>query len=124
LSLKAPNVWINEHTIRIMHFLAFSSSIIVAYIASVFAAPATLHAIETFDGEKTGRYIVTLKTGVSRSSIPDLNNHQKVNITHEWDDVFTGFAGHLDDDTLNVLRTNPDVQSIAEDGLVYPLVTQ
>ncbi|KAF9442747.1 serine protease [Macrolepiota fuliginosa MF-IS2] len=105
-----------------MRFLSFSIATFALFAASVFGAPAAIHTIETFDGETTGRFLVTLKPGVSRASlIKQLK--QNTTVTHEWD-IINGFAGHLDDDTLNALRANPDVQSIAEDGVMHTMVTQ
>ncbi|KAF5344821.1 hypothetical protein D9756_011091 [Leucocoprinus leucothites] len=104
-----------------MHLLFFSS-VFAASIASVVAAPAAIHAVETFAGEKTGRLLVTLKSGVSRSSVLRQLG-QNVTVTHEWD-LINGFAGHLDDETLMALRANPDVLTIAEDGMVYAQITQ
>ncbi|KXN86847.1 hypothetical protein AN958_09583 [Leucoagaricus sp. SymC.cos] len=105
-----------------MYFPSFSSGILAVLIASTYAAPAAIHTVETFAGEKTGRLLVTLKSGVTRSSF--LNEfRENATITHEWD-LINGFAAHLDGDTLNALRANPDVQSIAEDGIAYATVTQ
>lgn len=104
-----------------MHFSS-SFTVLSLFIASALAAPTALHAIETFDGETTGRFLVTLKPGVSRTSL--INQVKKnATVTHEWD-IINGFAGHLDDDTLNALRASPDVESIAEDGIMHTMVTQ
>lgn len=89
-------------------------------VASAVAAPTAIHTVETFAGETTGRFLVTLKPGVSKAS---LLNHVNVTVTHDWD-LINGFAGHLDDDALNALRANPDVQSIAEDGIMHTMTTQ
>lgn len=100
-----------------MHFAT-----LVLFVASALAAPAAIHTVETFSGETTGRFLVTLKPGVSKASLLSQIKHNAT-ITHDWE-LINGFAGHLDDDTLNVLRANPDVQSIAEDGIMHTMTTQ
>ncbi|KAF9445349.1 peptidase 1 [Macrolepiota fuliginosa MF-IS2] len=100
-----------------------SFAVLSLFIASALAAPTTtLHTIETFDGEKTGRFLVTLKPGVSKTSLVD-QIKKNATVTHEWD-LINGFAGNFDDNTLNTLRANPDVESIAEDGIMHTMVTQ
>lgn len=105
-----------------MYLLSFTSGILLALVTSAYASPAVIHTVETYAGETTGRFLVTLKAGVTRSSFLQ-RLVQNATITHEWD-LINGFAGHLDEDTLNALRANPDVQNIAEDGIMYPLITQ
>ncbi|KAJ3576376.1 hypothetical protein NP233_g467 [Leucocoprinus birnbaumii] len=92
------------------------------FVATSLSAPTALHTVETFDGETTGRHIVTLKEGVSKASLI-AQIKQNATITHEFD-IINGFAGHLDEDTLNALRANPDVELIAEDGIMHTMVTQ
>jgi len=65
------------------------------------AAPArraNLLEVAKYDGETSGRYIVTLKEGVEKSAtFESFNLHRRsgaFNITHEWDANFlNGFAG-------------------------------
>ncbi|KAJ3576646.1 hypothetical protein NP233_g271 [Leucocoprinus birnbaumii] len=105
-----------------MHFLSFLS-LLASFVTSTLAAPAaTLHTVEGFAGEKTGRFLVTLKPGVTRSSVL-AQLGQSATVTHEWD-LVNGFAGHLDDDALSSLRSNPDVANIAEDGIFWTQITQ
>lgn len=67
--------------------------------ALVSAAPAgNLVSIQKFDGETTGRYIVTLKDGADKGkafdSVSAFTASGSSNITHEWDSsFFNGFAG-------------------------------
>jgi len=104
-----------------MHFLSLLT-ILAAPFAFAIAAPAATHTVKKFAGEKTGRLIVQLKPGVVRTNVFALVG-KNATITHEWD-LINGFAGHLDDDALNVLQAHPDVLSISEDGIVYTQITQ
>jgi len=68
-----------------------------------------------------GRYIVTLKEGVSLathvSSTQASIASTPSNITHEFD-LINGYAGELTEDDLNDLRANPEIASIEEDSIV------
>ncbi|KXN86834.1 Subtilisin-like serine protease pepC [Leucoagaricus sp. SymC.cos] len=104
--------------------MLFTSSFVTLgfFVASALSAPTALHTIETYAGETTGRHIVTLKAGVDKTNL--INQvKQNATVTHEFD-IINGFAGHLDEDTLNALRASPDVESIAEDGIMHTMVTQ
>ncbi|KAF8996963.1 serine protease [Cyathus striatus] len=105
-----------------MHFLTVAVAALSLVAASVLGSPASLKVVETFAGEKTGRFIVKLKDGVSKASVI---NNLNATITHEWD-IVNGFAGHLDTNTLNILRASTDVESISEDGIMHTMsnVTQ
>ncbi|KAG6908317.1 hypothetical protein DXG01_005293 [Tephrocybe rancida] len=91
-----------------------------ALVAPVLATPAPLRTVERFNGETTGKFIVKLKEGVSKSDVLASLN---VNVTHEWD-LIHGFAGELSDDAVNTLRASPDVEYITEDGIVHTFITQ
>lgn len=122
-------------------------------LTPILGAPTTpLIAVETYSGTtKPNSYIVTLKDNVSKSDHLDWLSQQvgTDGVTHpEWQsDFLNGFAGLFDfqarmlvyslinelgptgefsSDTLDLLRSNTDVQSIAEDGIVTidTLVTQ
>jgi len=74
------------------------------------------------------RYIVTLKDGVSRAahlSSITARFSAASKVTHQWD-IINGFAGAFTEEDLKLLRNDPQVQSIEEDGLVHvdALVTQ
>ncbi|KAG6816027.1 hypothetical protein H0H87_009273 [Tephrocybe sp. NHM501043] len=99
-----------------MHFFTAVFAAL-AIIPAVFAAPSRMLAVEKYDGETTGNYIVRLKDGVARSSFLDAANFT---VTHQWD-IINGFAGKLNDSEIDALRANSDVESIAEDGIMYPL---
>ncbi|KAF9523111.1 serine protease [Crepidotus variabilis] len=105
-----------------MRFFATSISI-VALATSAFAAVTPLRTIETYKGETSGRYIVTLKSGVSKDSVFSNARLSRSNITHDWD-IIHGFAGNFNEQTLNALRSNPDVESVSEDGIMHTFATQ
>ncbi|KAJ3538914.1 hypothetical protein NMY22_g4971 [Coprinellus aureogranulatus] len=80
-------------------------------------------AVDTVQGEKTGRYIVMLKEGAAQadvlSSISSIRGLQPdAGVTHEYDAI-NGFAGNFDGDTLAALQRQPGVASIVEDSMVY-----
>jgi len=95
-------------------------------VTSALAAPA-LRAVQKFSGPTVpNSYIVTLKSGSSKSSF--LKSHPELasTVTHrEWDAaLLNGFAGVFDTAALDVLRSSADVASIAEDGLVFSQTIQ
>ncbi|KAG5633351.1 hypothetical protein DXG03_007539, partial [Asterophora parasitica] len=92
----------------------------IALAAPVFAGPAPLRAVEKFGGKTSGKYIVKLKEGVTKSKV--LGQLKNSKVTHDWS-VIHGFAGHLSDDAVNALRASPDVEYIAEDGIVTTFAT-
>ncbi|KAF9645854.1 serine protease [Thelephora ganbajun] len=71
-----------------------------------------------------GRYIVTFKDSVDHdigvSSVTSKIDSQS-NVTHKWDFI-NGLAGSFTDVDLELLRSNPHVASIEEDGYVYTQV--
>jgi len=74
------------------------------------------------------RYIVTLKDNASRAThLSSITSRfgPASKVTHEWD-VINGFAGVFAEEDLKILRGDPRVQSIEEDGTVgtAALVTQ
>ncbi|TFK31791.1 serine protease [Crucibulum laeve] len=105
-----------------MRFLTATFAALALLAIPAFASPAPLRNVESFGGEKTGRFIVKLKDGVSKTSL--INQVKKnATITHDWE-ILNGFAGNLDTDTLNALRASPDVEYIAEDGIMHTMTTQ
>ncbi|PPR05984.1 hypothetical protein CVT24_004621 [Panaeolus cyanescens] len=93
------------------------------FIVSAMAAVAPMHTIERYQGEVTGRHIITLKEGVSRADVLGLAKGTKSEITAEFD-IINGFSGHFDEETLNKLRAHPDVALVAEDGIMHTMTTQ
>ncbi|KAH8830025.1 serine protease [Flagelloscypha sp. PMI_526] len=81
------------------------------FTASVFSAPAPRAPlqVEKYDGEKTGKYIVTLKDGVDPSTVHD-------GIITSFSGLFNGFVLE-NDDHLESILANPLVESVSEDGI-------
>ncbi|CDO71600.1 hypothetical protein BN946_scf184911.g70 [Trametes cinnabarina] len=109
-----------------MKIFASIAAALALLAAPIFAAPtASLHTVEKYAGDKKPQsYIVKLKDGVDKSVHLDwLTAHHGhgATVTHpEWEsNVLHGFAGILDENALNALRANPDVEYIAEDGIVH-----
>ncbi|KAF9468269.1 serine protease [Collybia nuda] len=94
----------------------------IALAAPVFGTPTNLRTVERFSGKTSGKYIVKLKDGASKSAVlGQLKGGSAV--THDWK-LLNGFAGTLDDETLNALRASPDVEYVSEDGIMHTMVTQ
>ena len=90
-------------------------------VLPTLAAPSPLVPVTKTGNAVAGRYIITFKNGIARpaglSSVTSrISSRSK--ITHEWD-VINGFAGTIADSDLDVLRSNPNVASIQEDGLAH-----
>ncbi|KAJ3538910.1 hypothetical protein NMY22_g4972 [Coprinellus aureogranulatus] len=84
-------------------------------------------SVESFEGEKTGRYIVLLKEDTTQADV--LSGISNVNslelgsaVTHQWD-LINGFAGNFDRTTLAALQATPGVASIVEEGIIHALVS-
>ncbi|KAG6831207.1 hypothetical protein H0H87_005923 [Tephrocybe sp. NHM501043] len=90
----------------------------LSLVLPAFAVPAALGLqIEKYDGKTTGRYIVTLKPDVPKSTFFETT---RTSATHDWT-LINGFAGELSAEQLEALRIHKDVESISEDGVVRPL---
>ena len=101
-----------------MKFLTLSAYVaLLCSVASAAVISSPLRTVEKTDGAKTGRYIIKLKDGVSRSSVLK-KIRLSGNTTTDWT-VFNGFSGELDTASLDLLRASADVESIAEDGYMY-----
>ncbi|KAM6496366.1 serine protease [Amanita muscaria] len=89
---------------------------LLAATLPIFGAPSSSLTVEKANGQTSGKYIVTLKEGIDKTS---LVSHVKTtaHVTDEWS-VINGFAAHLDTATLDFLRAHSDVASIAEDGMM------
>ena len=102
--------------------------ILALCILSAFSAPSPLLEVQKVKEPIAGRYIVTLKDGAYREASVDALSqtlNDASSITHEWD-IINGFAGTFSEAELEALKSNPDVASIEEDGLVHTqaVVTQ
>jgi len=87
-------------------------------VLSVLAAPSPLVPVTKTKDAIAGRYIVTFKDNVAQSdgvSSVTSGISLQSKITHEWN-IINGFAGAFTDADLEVLRSNPNVESIQEDG--------
>ena len=66
-------------------------------VGSVLGAPNRLLSVERYDGETSGRYIVTLKADTVKSDHLSWVNEAAgagANITHDWNpDFVNGYAG-------------------------------
>ncbi|KAJ2928343.1 hypothetical protein H1R20_g8753, partial [Candolleomyces eurysporus] len=100
-------------------------SILTLFISSAFSGPTPppyRTQIERYNGQKTGRYIVTLKEGASTAAVinqlanlvPDL-----ANIVDTFNCAINGFAAELPATALALLQTLPDVKTISEDGIMH-----
>lgn len=74
-----------------MRFYSSLFSLALLAVAAVDAA-TPLRPVEIFRGDTSGRYIVKLKDGTSKSSL--LAGIKSANVTHDWK-VINGFAGQL-----------------------------
>ncbi|KAK0202140.1 serine protease [Desarmillaria ectypa] len=88
-----------------------------AALTPVLGAPhIALRDVERFAGKvKQSGYIVTMKDKASRDSLVEGLGSS---VTALYNRTYTGFAGILDDETLNDIRAHPDVATVAEDGIV------
>ncbi|KAJ3483606.1 hypothetical protein NLI96_g6203 [Meripilus lineatus] len=113
-----------------MRFSAILAATVALLATPILGSPTVpLVGIEKFSGKvKQGSYIVKLKSDVSKTAHLDwLSQHIGTDsVTHtEWDSaVLNGFAGKFSSNTLNMLRSSPDVESIAEDGIMSIQTTQ
>ncbi|KAF9528201.1 serine proteinase [Crepidotus variabilis] len=90
--------------------------------ASTIAAATSPLAIQTYKGETSGRHIITLKQGASKNGFINKATLSS-DMTHKWD-IINAFAGQFTDDNLNALRSDPNVESVTEDGIMHILGTQ
>jgi len=97
--------------------------ILALCILPAFSAPSPLVSVEKAEEPVAGQYIVLLKEDANRQTSIDSIN--AASVTHEWD-IVNGFAGSFSPDDIETLRSNPDVVSIEEDGVVHTqaIVTQ
>ncbi|KIL60981.1 hypothetical protein M378DRAFT_874023 [Amanita muscaria Koide BX008] len=88
---------------------------LLALVVPALCVPTGLITVEKANGPTSGKYIITLKSGVNKAGL--ISQTKTLNVTDKWD-IINGFAGHCDDSTLNYLRAHSDVESIAEDGIL------
>ncbi|KAG5637820.1 hypothetical protein H0H81_003091 [Sphagnurus paluster] len=90
--------------------------------ALVFCSPVVFHNRQEIGGSNTRNYIVGLKDGAPLASVLGLLDG--LGITYSDLSIINGFSGPLDDVSLTILRASPDVDYIAEDGIVSIFGTQ
>ena len=92
---------------------------LVALLLPVLAVPAPRLAVSKVARAVPGKYIVTLKNGVSRaahvSSISSETMSTSSKVTHQYS-IINGYSGEFSTDDLDKLRSHSDVSSIEEDG--------
>ncbi|KAF6747229.1 serine protease [Ephemerocybe angulata] len=103
-------------------FTTIAGLLTLSLVGTALAAPAppALKSVEKFEGQANGKYIIKLKSGVSRKGWVSKLKNQKTAV--DWA-LINGIGAHLDDDELETLRASPDVESIAEDGIMSIFAT-
>ena len=103
----------------------FSENLVILALCVLpaLSAPSPLIQVHKAKEPVAGRYIVTLKEGANRKAhLNAFSRDIKGTITHEWD-IINGFAATFSAPQLEDLRSNPDVVSIEEDGLIHAQAT-
>jgi len=93
---------------------------LVLCVLLVLAAPSLLVTVAKTKNPAPGRYIVTFKNDVVHSAgVSSVTNRisSQSNITWQWD-IINGFTGAFTNADLEVLRSNPNIAAIEEDGFV------
>ena len=107
-----------------MRFSSTFLTALVAFLPSALAAPTPISALEvqSFSGEtRPGSFIVTLKSEVNKTTwLAKRPNFATADFDSEF---LNSFATNLDEDGLQALRENSDIESIAEDGIMYTMET-
>ncbi|KAF9787161.1 serine protease [Thelephora terrestris] len=101
-----------------MHSLSLFFGLL-ASITSSLAAPAPPSApLYKYDGPvNQGGYIVKLVDGADKVSVLSLVGD--IILGHDWDPkFFNGFAANLDEDAVNALLLSPNVEYVAENGIM------
>ncbi|KAL6800757.1 subtilisin-like protein [Trichoderma sp. SZMC 28013] len=101
-------------------------SVLLSLLPMVLAAPATEKRSEpaplliptTKHGLVADQYIVKFKEGSSLQAVDEALTKIASNAHHVYQHVFKGFAATLDQETLEVLRSHPDVEYIEQDAIV------
>ena len=75
-------------------------------------------------GVVAGQYIVTLKPGVDSDSVASESRSRGDRIDHVYRSVTHGFSGRLSDAEVRRLRTDPRVERVEADQVVYAVDTQ
>lgn len=94
-------------------------SVLLSLLPVVLGAPATerrsepapLIATATQHGLIADQYIVKFKEGSSLQAVDDALINIASEAHHVYEHVFRGFAGKFDKETLELLRSHPDVSA-------------
>ena len=95
------------------------------YALPALAAPFPLLQVARTQNPISGRYVVTLKQGISGTVNPETFSSimsPASNITHWWEPM-NAFAGDFLDDDLETLRADPRIDAIEEDGIMTTLAS-
>ncbi|POR32641.1 Cuticle-degrading protease [Tolypocladium paradoxum] len=101
-------------------------SAILSILPAVVAVPAARRAepapllTPRVDADQLipNKYIIKFKDGMSISSVDETVNALSNKADHIYDLAFSGFAGQLSAEELEVLRNHPDVEYIEQDAMV------
>ena len=101
-------------------------SILLGLLPMVLAAPAKrsepaplLTPRSEAESLIADKYIVKFKDASALSALENaLSILPEDDVEHVFKNTFRGFSGHLDEETLNVLRDHPDVDFIEQDAIV------
>ncbi|KAL6825142.1 subtilisin-like protein [Trichoderma camerunense] len=101
-------------------------SVLLSLLPMVLAAPATekratpapLLTPTSKHGLVADQYIVKFKDGSSLQAVDETLTKIASDAHHVYQHVFKGFAATLDQETLEVLRSHPDVEYIEQDAVV------
>ncbi|KAF9642825.1 subtilisin-like protein, partial [Thelephora ganbajun] len=95
---------------------------LVLCVLPVLAAPSPLVPVKQTTDAIPGRYIVTFKDDISHadgvSSVTSKIGSQS-KVTHDWGTAINGLAGAFTDADLELVRSNPNVASIEQDGYAH-----
>lgn len=95
-------------------------------LLQAFAAPFPLLTVSKVASPVPGRYIITLKDGISCSAHVNLIRSNIMStsskVIHEFS-IINGYAGKFSDDDLDKLRSHSDIASIEEDGISHTFDT-
>ncbi|KKP06357.1 proteinase T [Trichoderma harzianum] len=101
-------------------------SVLLSLLPMVLAAPATekratpapLLTPTSKHGLVADQYIVKFKDGSSLQAVDETLTKIASDAHHVYQHVFKGFAATLDQETLEALRSHPDVEYIEQDAVV------
>jgi len=108
-------------------FVIFAHLYIFVAVASAAALRPRkpLHTIQKYAGQSANGYVVRLKDSASQAGTLKNVDLTGRNVATNWQ-IFNGFAGNLDQESLSFLLSSEDVESVSENGIatVSGAVTQ